>query len=196
MELVEILNDSDASARDVAVHLRDTGLWAFEERFERVLQLQTSSSEPAEEALELNSSDLAVLKMLACPAQELWPYERYISEGSPYATQHGVKGAQFDRVLVVLDEEESNYNSYNYERVFADEQSRAADRAAFEAGGDNTWSRTLRLLYVCCTRARRGLVLAFFVTAPEAMKANVISSGILPAHAVLTEKELHDIASI
>jgi DNA helicase-2/ATP-dependent DNA helicase PcrA len=186
--LAEILETPSASIGDVAVHLRDTGLWAFDERFEQALPRTTTATE----APELNSSDLAVKKMLACPAQELRPYERYISEGSPYSTQHGVKGAQFDRVLVVLDEEESNYNTYDYERVFADELSRAADHAAFKADGDNTWSRTLRLLYVCCTRAKRGLVLAFFVTAPEAMKTNVIASGILPAHAIFTEKELSE----
>lgn len=38
---------------------------------------------------------------------------------STYATQHGVKGAQFDRVVVVMDEEESDYRTYNYERIFA-----------------------------------------------------------------------------
>lgn len=187
-KLAEILEKPSASIGDVAIHLRDTGLWAFDERFEHALPRTSTATETP----ELNSSDLAVKKMLACPAQELRPYERYISEGSPYSTQHGVKGAQFDRVLVVLDEEESNYNTYDYERVFADELARAADRAAFKADGDNTWSRTLRLLYVCCTRAKRGLVLAFFVAAPEAMKTNVIASGILPAHAVFTEKELSE----
>jgi DNA helicase II / ATP-dependent DNA helicase PcrA len=189
--LTEILDDPAASVCDVAIHLRDTGLWAFEDRFKRVLQVANDSSAHAAEAPALDSTDLAIIKMLACPAQELIPYERYILDGSPYATQHGVKGAQFDRVLVVLDEEESNYNSYNYERVFADEQSRNADRAAFETEGDNTWSRTLRLLYVCCTRAKKGLVLAFFVTDPNTMKANVIASGIFSADAILTENALH-----
>lgn len=188
--LAEMLDNPAASIGDVAVHLRDTGLWAFDERFERALKRASNSSETCVEAPELNSSDLYVTKMLACSAQELKPYERYISLGSPYSTQHGVKGAQFDRVLVVLDEEESNYNSYDYERVFADELARAADREAFEVEGDNTWSRTLRLLYVCCTRARRGLVLVFFADAPETIKANVIASGIFPADVVLTAKDL------
>eukprot|EP01030_Chromulinospumella_sphaerica_P000304 gene304-306_t len=103
---------------------------------------------------------------LECPAPQLTAYGRYVSEGSPFATQHGVKGAQFDRVLVVMDEEENDYRLYDYEKVLGDAQASIADRAAFANGEDNTWSRTLRLLYVCCTRAKRGLALVFFVADP------------------------------
>ncbi|WP_204308940.1 hypothetical protein, partial [Klebsiella oxytoca] len=58
------------------------------------------------------SLDATMAKFFNCSAQELWPYERYVSEVSPYATQHGVKGAQFERVMVVMDEEESDYRTY------------------------------------------------------------------------------------
>ena len=129
-------------------------------------------------------------KFFKCSTQELRPYERYVSEGSPYATQHGVKGAQFDRVIVVMDEEESDYRTYNYERVFASADARAADRARAQDGDENTWSRTLRLLYVCCTRARRGLVLTFFVAEPTIILENVVASGILPQGAVFTQEDL------
>lgn len=192
LKLGEMLSDGEITIGTVAVHLRDAGLWTFDQRFEIALQFYTTSSENAAEVTAFKPADLAVMKMLACPVLELWPYQRYISEGSPYSTQHGVKGAQFDRVLVVLDEEENTYNSYDYERVFADEPSRTADRVSFEAEGENTWSRTLRLLYVCCTRAKRGLVLVFFVNAPETVKANVIASGIFPEFSVFTVKELQE----
>ncbi|MGU6745720.1 UvrD-helicase domain-containing protein [Salmonella enterica subsp. houtenae serovar 6,7:z4,z24:-] len=46
---------------------------------------------------------------LACPASQLLPYHTYISERSPFWTQQGIKGAEFDRVLVVLDDAESNH---------------------------------------------------------------------------------------
>lgn len=47
-----------------------------------------------------------VQAFLACDVAELWSYRRYIDEESPFATHHGVKGAQFERVLVVIDDEE------------------------------------------------------------------------------------------
>src|SRR5690606_33672642 len=125
-------------------------------------------------------SDLPVLKFLDCPAPQLTSYGRYVTEGSPFATQHGVRGAQLDRVLVVMDEEENDYRLYDYEKVLGDAQASAADRAAFSKGEDNTWSRTLRLLYVCCTRAKRGLALLFFVVDPGATAAHVVASGVFP----------------
>lgn len=197
LRLVAMLDEAGTTVGDIALHLRDAGLFGFDERYERVLGFVGGMGDVAQEAetagaapTEERSSDGAMLKFLGCAAQELQPYERYVSEGSPYATQHGVKGAQFDRVVVVMDEEESDYRTYNYERVFASADARAADRARAQGGDENTWSRTLRLLYVCCTRARRGLVLTFFVADPAATLENVVASGILPRSAVFTQEAL------
>jgi DNA helicase-2/ATP-dependent DNA helicase PcrA len=182
---------------DIALHLRDTGLFEFDERYDRALEFIGNVADAAQEPeaadaalAEGRSSDAAMAKFFKCSTQELRPYERYVSENSPYATQHGVKGAQFDRVIVVMDEEESDYRTYNYERVFAGADARAADRARAQDGDENTWSRTLRLLYVCCTRARRGLVLTLFVPNPATTLENVVASGILPQSAVFTQEAL------
>lgn len=197
LRLVAMLDEAGTTVGDIALHLGDTGLFKFDERYERVLgfiggvddvaqETATTDATPTEE----RSSDRAMLRFFGCAAQELRPYERYISEGSPYATQHGVKGAQFERVIVVMDEEESEYRTYNYERVFASAEARAADRARAQDGDENTWSRTLRLLYVCCTRAQRGLVLTFFVADPASILENVVASGILPRNAIFTQEVL------
>lgn len=197
LRLVAMHDDPGTTIGDIALHLRDAGLFQFDERYSRALGLvgdvpEAALDGDATEAAEVErrSSDPAMAKFFSCSAQELRPYERYVSEGSPYATQHGVKGAQFDRVIVVMDEDESDYRTYNYERVFASADVRAADRARAQDGDENTWSRTLRLLYVSCTRARRGLVLIFFVADPDIMKVNVVASGILPESAVFTHEAL------
>lgn len=191
LELVRMMSDEGCSIRDVAMHLRATGLLALDERLERVLDLQVAPDEAeGGEAEGGQPSDLPVLKLLNCPAPQLSSYGRYISEGSPFATQHGVKGAQFDRVLVVIDEEENDYRLYDYEKVLGDAQVSAADRAAFANGEDNTWSRTLRLLYVCCTRAKRGLSLVFFVADPDVTSAHIVASGIFPEGSVVTQAVL------
>jgi DNA helicase-2/ATP-dependent DNA helicase PcrA len=197
LRLIAMLDDAGNTIGDIALHLRDAGLFEFDERYGRALgfigdvanaaqETETADAAPAEG----RSSDAAMAKFFKCSTQELRPYERYVSEGSPYATQHGVKGAQFERVIVVMDEEESDYRTYNYERVFASADARVADRARAQEGDENTWSRTLRLLYVCCTRAQRGLVLTFFVAHPEATVENVVASGILPRSAVFTQDVL------
>lgn len=197
LRLVAMLAEPGTTIGGIALHLRDSGLFEFDERYQRLLGFVGEVGDVAQDAesadaapAEGRSSDAAMLKFFQCAAQELRPYERYVSEGSPYATQHGVKGAQFDRVVVVMDEEESEYRTYNYERVFATADVRAADRARALEGDENTWSRTLRLLYVCCTRAKRGLVLTFFVADPATTVENVVASGILPRSAVLTQEAL------
>jgi DNA helicase-2/ATP-dependent DNA helicase PcrA len=197
LRLVAMLDEAGTTVGDLALHLRDAGLFEFDERYARVLGFVGDVADPAQEAeaadaspAEGRSSDAAVAKFFKCSAQELRPYEHYVSEGSPYVTQHGVKGAQFERVIVVMDEEESDYRTYNYERIFASAEARAVDRARFLGGDENTWSRTLRLLYVCCTRAQRGLVLTFFVADPATTVENVVASGILPRSAVFTEEAL------
>ena len=197
LRLVAMLDEAGTTVGDIALHLRDAGLFEFDERYSRLLGFVGDVADAAQEAedadvapAEGRSSDAAIAKFFKCSAQELSPYKRYVSEGSPYATQHGVKGAQFERVVVVMDEEESDYRTYNYERIFASAEARAADRARFLGGDENTWSRTLRLLYVCCTRAQRGLVLTFFVADPATTVENVVASGILPRSAVFTQEAL------
>lgn len=197
LRLVAMLDEPCTTVGDIALHLRDTGLFEFDERYMRVLGFVRDVADAIQEAeatdaapAEGRSSDAAMDKFFKCSAQELRPYKRYVSEGSPYATQHGVKGAQFERVIVVMDEEESDYRTYNYERVFASAEARATDRELANDGDENTWSRTLRLLYVCCTRAKRGLVLTFFVADPAATVENVVASGILPRSAVFTQETL------
>jgi DNA helicase-2/ATP-dependent DNA helicase PcrA len=86
-----------------------------------------------------------------------------------------------------MDEEENDYRLYDYERVLGDMEASAADRAAFVRGEDNTWSRTLRLLYVCCTRAKRGLALVFFVADPDTTAGHIVASKVFPEGSVVTQ---------
>lgn len=190
--LVQMLESTEVSIRQVAVFLRDKGLLELEERFDRILNHVEEPRDAAASARAVgtNPSDAPVMAFLSCPAHELWPYQRYVSEGSPFATQHGVKGAQFERVIVVMDEEESDYSLYDYEKFFGVKENSSDDRKKIESGEDTSWSRTLRLLYVSCTRAKRGLVLVFFVQDPEAAVAHVLASGVLPKDVILTRDVL------
>lgn len=48
--------------------------------------------------------------------EEVMNFYRYENDTSIYSTQHGVKGAEFKNVLVVLDN--GNWNSYNFANLF------------------------------------------------------------------------------
>lgn len=66
---------------------------------------------------------------------------------SPYSTQHGVKGAEFDNVLVVLDN--GGWNMYNFKNFFEG------------AGKESIIERTQKIFYVCCSRAKKNLVVYY-----------------------------------
>lgn len=206
LRLVELMDSGGSTTREVLEHIRLTGLFALDQRYERLLDLvvdeppqsggeaaaveASAQAAPAsgaeEDALaESASMDEVIQAFLGCAAAELWTYRSYVTSESPFATQHGVKGAEFDRVLVVMDEEESDFNLYNYEKFFGIAPLSANDDEKMLAGEDNVWARTMRLLYVCCTRAKRDLALVLFTSDPASARAKVETLGLLPPDCIL-----------
>lgn len=82
------------------------------------------------------------------------PYEvfqnlyRYNQKVSPYSTQHGVKGAEYEDVLIVLDN--GGWNNYNFKYLFTDN------------GTDTVLSKTKKIFYVGCSRAMNNLAVYYF----------------------------------
>lgn len=85
-------------------------------------------------------------------------YFEYYNKYSPYSTQHGVKGAEFDNVLVVLDN--GKWNKYNFKYYFEK-----------TAGKKDIIDRTERVFYVACSRAKKNLVV--FYPEPSAIILSV-----------------------
>lgn len=105
--LVEMFTTDQAnSIRAVLKFLRDRGLIRLDERYTRFL------AEPFIDDDNAGSEDVAVPAFLECSAAELWGYRIYIEDESPFATQQGIKGAEFQRVMVVLDDEEGDCNYF------------------------------------------------------------------------------------
>ncbi len=75
---------------------------------------------------------------------ELVNLYEYINRHSPYSTQHGIKGAEFNDVFVILDN--GNWNLYNFEQLLGTMRNK------------NIYDRTHKLFYVSCSRAKRNLV--------------------------------------
>lgn len=83
------------------------------------------------------------IKML--PFSEYVYSIKYQKEYLPFATQHSIKGSEFDNVLVILDN--GKWNKYNFEKMFKNFNS-----------DDSVVKRTKKLFYVCCTRPKKNLV--------------------------------------
>lgn len=72
----------------------------------------------------------------------------YLEGFTPFTTQHKTKGAEFDNVLVIMDN--GGWNNYNFKVPFTNTTS-----------SPSTVERTKKLFYVCCTRAKENLAIFF-----------------------------------
>ena len=81
----------------------------------------------------------------------------YRNEHSPYSTQHNVKGAEFENVFIVLDN--GGWNNYNFEELFNKDN-----------GKETVLKRTRKLFYVCCSRAKKRLIIYYNKPDKEVLK--------------------------
>ncbi len=67
---------------------------------------------------------------------------------TPYSTQHGIKGAEFDNVFVILDN--GRWNQYNFKYLFEATREK-----------ESVIERTQKMFYVCCSRTKKNLVVFY-----------------------------------
>lgn len=158
---------------DVARLFRDGRLYALDDRYLQLIDDFTAAEPVADPA-----PDNAALRFMQCEAKELWGYRRYIEKLSPFATQQGIKGAEFDKVLVVVDDKERQLPGYSYGKYFGVTPLSETDENNIASGKDSVIDRTRRLFYVCCSRALSDLVVAVFTDDPENMQNAIVARGL------------------
>ncbi|MCM2314207.1 MAG: hypothetical protein NDJ92_03525 [Thermoanaerobaculia bacterium] len=86
--------------------------------------------------------------LLKLPYLQIRAFATFLLEHTPFATKHGVKGAEFDTVYVVLDDAGANWNLYSFDKYLSGDSS---------GKNEQRFLRTRNLFYVCCSRAKRNL---------------------------------------
>jgi DNA helicase-2/ATP-dependent DNA helicase PcrA len=79
---------------------------------------------------------------------------RYLAGHSPFETKHGVKGAEFENVLVVVDR---GWNQYNFNEMLE----LAQDPHHVPTNKQTAFERNRNLFYVTCSRSKRRLAILF-----------------------------------
>ena len=91
-------------------------------------------------------------KLRAVPYPEIIALDRFIDGHTPFATKHGVKGAEFENVLVVIGR---GWNRYNFAQTLEWlDNGPPADKQEFFESNRN-------LFYVACSRPKVRLALLF-----------------------------------
>ena len=87
----------------------------------------------------------------------------YVSGNEGFDTHQGVKGLQFERVMTIIDDNESQGTTFNYEKLFGITEMSNRDLTNQQQGKETTIDRTRRLLYVTCSRAIDSLAIVLYV---------------------------------
>ncbi|MBB2757631.1 UNVERIFIED_ORG: DNA helicase-2/ATP-dependent DNA helicase PcrA [Xanthomonas campestris] len=106
--------------------------------------------------------------LFATPWIQLQKYRAYLAGDSVLATHQVVKGSEFLHVMVVMDDKLAGGNQISYDKIFGGVQLSKSDRENMGKGKETTIDRTLRLLYVTCSRAQESLALVLWSSEPAA----------------------------
>lgn len=77
-------------------------------------------------------------------------------------THQGVKGLEFERVMVIIDDSAAQGSTFNYNKLFGVESKSSTDVRNESEGKETTLDRTGRLLYVTCSRAINSLAIVYY----------------------------------
>lgn len=116
---------------------------------------------------EQEKGDWLIDGVLAYKTNELAAYRKFILGLTPYSTQHGVKGDEFEKVLVVFDDIKANWPNYKFSPLLT-------PVTAGKSPTDGQRQKSLNLAYVCFSRAERDLRIIMFTKNPSAAKQELI----------------------
>lgn len=129
--------------------------------------LVTAASEDEDDEDERTA---AIDAFLAAPFSQVARYDDYVSGRAAFDTHQGVKGLEFPRVMVIMDDDEAGGFMFSYEKLFG------------VKGAPNI--ATQNLFYVTCSRAEQSLALVAYSADPRAVRRNVIAKGWFEDHEV------------
>lgn len=172
------------SLMDVLRCVQASGLFRIPES----LRLVVSSRDATDEGMDKsNSSALSDEKRdeaieaweqsLSAPFQQVVSYARYISGEAPFDTHQGVKGLEFPRVMVIIDDDESRGFLFSYDKLLGAKAKSDTDISNERAGKETTIDRTRRLFYVTCSRAESSLAIVHYSSDPVKVKDHAVAEG-------------------
>ncbi|EKT4460491.1 ATP-dependent helicase [Pseudomonas putida] len=182
--LCELFDEKDPLISDVAHVLFQTGLLDLPDRLVAALLLGSTTDDPPDtsdrDALETHAYQV----LIGRPFSEMQAFAGYTEGLSPFDTHQGVKGLEFPRVMVVLNDEEAGGFLFSYEKILGVKPASDSDIKNQREGKDDSLARTRRLLYVTCSRAEESLAIVVYTAQPDLAKQQVVNAGWLTAEEI------------
>jgi DNA helicase-2/ATP-dependent DNA helicase PcrA len=137
---------------DVIDHLRQTSRPRLSESLEKKHKEFDEFDDSTGVEMPRSFSELAALRSV--PYVEIRNLADYLTGYSPFETKHGVKGAEFENVVVVVGR---GWNQYNFNEMLE----LAQDPKNVPTKRHDAYERNRNLFYVACSRPKRRLALLF-----------------------------------
>lgn len=119
----------------------------------------------------------AWVEVMDLPINMVRSYDDYVNHRSQFDTHQGVKGLEFDRVMVIIDDSGIKGFLFSYDKLFGVKDLSNVDLKNKENGKETSIERTQRLFYVTCTRAKNSLAVVMYTNNPERVKTETIRKG-------------------
>ncbi|WP_066269884.1 UvrD-helicase domain-containing protein [Hydrogenophaga palleronii] len=152
---------------DVLRNVASSGLFAVPDALrpnaDRDASLDGVEDVDGQEVDRQTKKAVAIDEFLAAPFFQIDPYAAYVSGKAHFDTHQGVKGLEFPRVMVIMDDDEARGFLFSYAKLFGGKQA-----------GDTSVESTRRLFYVTCSRAERSLALVAYSTQPDLVRQFVL----------------------
>jgi len=174
-------NDADPTLMDILKVIAGNQLLAIPDVFAPILYQDNSPIIRDEPDTVIEKDDRnpevdAWRGALSAPFSQLVSFVDYISDRTPYGTHQGIKGLQFPRVMVILDDNEAQGFMFSYDKLLGAKPTTETDERNKLEGKDTSIDRTRRLFYVTCSRTQDSLVVVVYTK--EADKIATYLSGI------------------
>lgn len=169
-EIVANIVNENHSIRDVVKSVLKSQLLIVPEVVRQACELTT-----ADISNELEEDLQAWVTVMDLPINMVKSYDDYVNHRTRFDTHQGVKGLEFDRVMVIIDDSEAKGFMFSYDKLFGVKELTEIDIKHIEAGEESSIDRTKRLFYVTCTRAKESLAIVMYTSDPDKVKNQAIS---------------------
>lgn len=167
-ELSELFKLPEVKAIDALRIVASHGLFEIPENLRATLRADKEGLGAAEDDPSVTTEGAVIgwYTALQAPFRQIEMVADYLDERASFDTHQGVKGREFPRVMVVMDDEDARGFTFSFDKLFevSPESKKSMEKKA--DGEELSSDRTRRLFYVTCSRAESSLALVIYTVDP------------------------------
>lgn len=137
---------------------------------------EVAMDKQVEEEDEYLEDTKALEQVLNLKLTQIENYSKYMNQEADFSTHQGVKGLEYPRVMLIINDGEARGFMFSYEKLFGIKEKTATDLRNEEEGKETSIDRTKRLFYVGCSRAEESLAIVIYTDNPEEARENIKNS--------------------